>query len=326
MNRTDRLVAMVMYLQGRRLVRAEDMAAHFEISVRTVYRDLAALSEAGVPITGEAGVGYSLMKSYHLPPVMLTAEEASALFVGAELAKKFTDGSLQPRIEAALLKLRAVLPRDRQDYVDRLSKKTVVIGPSTGGVVPLAEREWLVPLQEAAVSRRVVEITYRGRGRDQDTVRKVEPLGVVFHNGAWYLVAWCRLRQDLRHFRLDRMRKIITCDEVFTARTEFSLTGHLQMTSSQEPMNAVRVRFSHAVIDRARRESMVSFLEEKSVPAGVEVAMATYSLEWFAAWIVSFGGNAEALEPESLRERVRAVAERALERHLEGAIPEAQLA
>ena len=85
---------MVMFLQGRRLVKADELAEHFEISVRTVYRDMSALGEAGVPIAGEAGVGYSLVKGYHLPPVMLTADEASALFVGAEMVKQFTDSSL----------------------------------------------------------------------------------------------------------------------------------------------------------------------------------------------------------------------------------------
>src|SRR6266446_6599977 len=96
MNRVDRLMAMVVQLQSRRVVRAEDIAAHFEISVRTVYRDLAALGEAGIPIVAEAGVGYSLVKGYHLPPVMFTAEEASALFLGGKLVEYLTDASSRP--------------------------------------------------------------------------------------------------------------------------------------------------------------------------------------------------------------------------------------
>ena len=99
-------MAIVVYLQGRRLCRAEDMAAHFEISVRTMYRDLAALGEAGIPIMAEAGVGYSLVKGYHLPPVMFTAEEAGALFIGGKLVEKLTDASLRKHMESALLKIR----------------------------------------------------------------------------------------------------------------------------------------------------------------------------------------------------------------------------
>lgn len=314
MNRTDRLVAMVMFLQGRRLARAEDMAAHFEISVRTVYRDLSALSEAGVPIAGEPGVGYSLMKSYHLPPVMLTMEEASALFVGAELAKQFTDGSLQPAVEGALLKLRAVLPRDRQDYLEQLSKKTMVIGPPLGRGIS-ANRQWLLPLQEAAVRRRVVKVTYRARTLKDTTVREVEPLGVVFYAAGWYLVAWCRLRGDLRHFRLDRIQNVETQDYGFKARPEFSLVEHIAETAAKGPTIPVRVWFAQPALERARRESFVTLVEEKGTSDGAEISMTTYSLTWLASWLLSFGSEAEALEPEELRHEVRLLAESALQRY-----------
>src|SRR5258705_9298106 len=128
MNRVDRLMAIALRLQSRRVVRAEDLAAHFEISVRTVYRDLAALGEAGIPIIGEAGVGYSLVKGYHLPPVMFTSEEAMALFVGGEMVKQFADASMTGPMESALLKIRSVLPRERQDDLDRLTRATAIYG------------------------------------------------------------------------------------------------------------------------------------------------------------------------------------------------------
>ncbi len=106
---------------------AEQVAAHFEVSVRTVYRDLSALSEIGVPIAAEAGVGYSLLKGYHLPPVMLTEVEASSLFVAGEMAKVFTDFSLSEPIESALLKIRAVLPAERRDQAERIVRHTAVV-------------------------------------------------------------------------------------------------------------------------------------------------------------------------------------------------------
>src|SRR5262245_53235525 len=110
MNRVDRLMAIAVHLQSRRVVRAEDLASHFEISLRTVYRGIAALGEAGIPIVGEAGVGYSLMKGYHLPPVMFTAEEASALSLGGKLVERLTDASMQKQMVSALAKIRSVLP------------------------------------------------------------------------------------------------------------------------------------------------------------------------------------------------------------------------
>src|ERR1700761_9425242 len=105
MNRTDRLVALVMLLQSRRVTTASHMAAHFEVTERTIYRDLAALGEAGVPILGEAGVGYSLMRGYHLPPVMFSPDEALALVTGGLLAERLTDDKMRAAIRSALDKV-----------------------------------------------------------------------------------------------------------------------------------------------------------------------------------------------------------------------------
>ncbi len=300
---------MVMYLQGRRLVKAEELAQHFEISVRTVYRDISALGEAGVPISGEAGVGYSLVKGYHLPPVSLTAEEAGALFVGGEMVKRFTDASLHAPTESALLKLRAVLPRDRQEHLERLIQHTIILGsPVSQGVAP-ADRQWLLSLQNAVVHRRVVRLAYRARNQNEDTPREIEPLGVVFYGGAWYVVAWCRLRQNLRHFRLDRMARVDLLAETFPPRPDFSLAKHLAETVASDQSIPVRVWFSRRVLDRARRESFAGLVEERSAGEGSEFSLMTFSLEWMASWLLSFGLEAEALEPPKLRTLVRTKAE-----------------
>jgi predicted DNA-binding transcriptional regulator YafY len=314
MNRTDRLVAMVMHLQGRRLVRAEDMAAHFEVSVRTIYRDIAALGEAGVPIAGEAGVGYSLVRSYHLPPVMLTADEAAALFVGAEMVRQFTDASLSEPMNAALDKLRAVLPRDRQEHVERLARQTVIVGrPRHGDADPTAQ-PWLLAVQRGVAQRRVLRLDYRGREL-VETKRDVEPLGVVCYGGAWYLVAWCRLRRDVRHFRVDRIRTLAMLDEHFPMRGDFSLTKHLEACDARSAMLPVRVWFADVAHERARRESYATLVEECRRDGGAEFSLTTWSLEWMAQWVLSFGGNAEALEPVRLRELVCAGLEKTVQRY-----------
>jgi predicted DNA-binding transcriptional regulator YafY len=315
MNRTDRLVAMVMHLQGRRLVRAEDMATHFEVSVRTIYRDIAALGEAGVPITGEAGVGYSLVRSYHLPPVMLTADEAAALFVGAEMVRHFTDASLSAPMNAALDKLRAVLPRDRQEHVERLARQTVVMGRIGNNVTDPSAQPWLLAVQRGVAQRRVLRLLYRGAGRAEETAREVEPLGVVFYGGAWYLVAWCRLRRDFRHFRTDRVQRLEMLSETFPARPEFSLPAHLEQQMAQKETLPARVWFAKRVQDRARSESYATLVEERQRDGGAEFSLFTYCHEWLARWILSFGPDAEAIDPPQLRERVRAGAETVAARH-----------
>jgi predicted DNA-binding transcriptional regulator YafY len=308
MNRTDRLVAMVLFLQGRRVVRAAELAEHFEVTERTIYRDIAALGEAGVPISGEAGVGYSLMKGYQLPPVMFTAEEATSLFVGGELVKQFTDASLQAPMVSALDKLRAVLPRDRQDHVDRLVARTVVYGEAArrkGTNAEAAEQRWLLPVQQGVVLRRVLRMCYQGRERVEETVRDVEPLGVVFYGGAWYLVAWCRLRHDYRHFRIDRIRRLEVTPERFEVREDFSFRKHMEESAAKEKTLPVRVWFHRSAQERARRESYATLIEGPARDGGAEFELYAWSLEWMAHWLLSFGDRAEALAPAKLRQLVR---------------------
>jgi predicted DNA-binding transcriptional regulator YafY len=318
MNRTDRLVAMVLHLQGRRVVRASELAEHFSITERTVYRDIAALGEAGVPIMGEAGVGYSLVKGYQLPPVMFTADEATSLFVGGELVKQFTDASLQAPMASALDKLRAVLPRDRQDHVERLVSRTVVYGQSSRRVAPEAmAQRWLLPVQQGVVLRRVLRLGYQGREREEETMRDVEPLGVVFYGGAWYLVAWCRLRKDYRHFRIDRIKRLEVTPLVFELREGFSFKEHMMESAAREQTLPVRVWFHRSVQERARRDSTATLIEEKTRDGGAEYSLYAWSLEWMARWLLSFGDRAEALAPAKLRALVRAEAAKIVQLHAE---------
>ena len=317
MNRTDRLVGMVMHLQGRRVVRAEELAEHYGISLRTVYRDIAALGEAGVPVVGEAGVGYSLVKGYHLPPVMLTAEEASALFTGGELAKKFTDGSLNAAVDGALAKLRAVLPADKKDHLEHLARGTVIATAPGGSGAGTNEAgpPCLAAVQQAVARRRVLAMTYRGRERIEETLREVESLGVVFYGGNWYLVAWCRLRKDLRHFRVDRIQNLELRTETFGTREDFSLSRHMEDYAQKGDTFPAKVWFSRDVQERARTESYATLGAGDARDGGTEFSMLTWSYDWLARWLLSFGDKAEALEPPALREQVRVYAETVVARY-----------
>lgn len=315
MNRTDRLVAMVMHMQGRRLVRAEELAHRFEISVRTVYRDVAALVESGVPIVGEAGVGYSLVRSYHLPPVMLTADEAAALTVGAEMVRQFGDASVAEPMTSAIDKLRAVLPRERQEQVDRLAQQTVIRGQPSRSPADPAAQPWLLEVQRGVAQRRVLRVLYRTRSRGDETWRDVEPLGVVFYGGAWYLVAWCRLRQDYRHFRVDRVQRLELLPEAFPTRPEFSLREHLEHQARREDSEAARVWVADRSLAKARTESSATLIEECRRDGGAEYTLYTFSLEWLARWLLGFGTDAEALAPDRLRALVRREAEAVAIRH-----------
>jgi predicted DNA-binding transcriptional regulator YafY len=308
MNRVDRLLAMLLRLQGRRVVRAEDLAAHFEISIRTVYRDLAALGEGGVPIMAEAGVGYSLVKGYHLPPVMFTAEEASALSIGGKLVENFTDASLRKQMESALLKIRSVLPRDRQDYLDRLERATAVVARRSNAI-PRLSSEALIPIQRALAERRVLALDYQGAQRREVTQRQVEPLGLVYYADNWHLIAYCRLRRDVRDFRTDRICKFQLRNELFTGHADFSLKGYLETERREGKFEMARIRFQPEAMERVRRERFWGLVEEKATHAGVEAVLLDCSLEWLAGWVLSFGSQAQVLAPERLQGLVAAEAE-----------------
>jgi predicted DNA-binding transcriptional regulator YafY len=170
-------------------------------------------------------------------------------------------------------------------------------------------------VQRGVAQRRVLRLVYRTRSRGDETTRDVEPLGVVFYGGAWYLVAWCRLRGDLRHFRVDRIQRLDPQAETVAAREDFSLAKHLEEQASRTEAVPARIWLSERALARARGESYATLVEEMRRDGGVEVSLYTYCFEWLARWLLSFGADAEALEPPQLRELVHAEAERIAQRH-----------
>ncbi len=312
MNRIDRLTGMILLLQGQRVITAERIAEHFEVSVRTVYRDLAALGEAGVPIIAEAGVGYSLMRGYHMPPVMFTEDEAAALFMSGEVTGQVADGSLRQSLRSAMLKIRSVLPEERKDYLRRLDSAIGVWFRRPGDD---EKRESLMPLQDAIVRRRCVAIRYNTANRGAISDRVVEPLGLVFYARQWHLIAWCRLRGDFRDFRLDRMAAWELLDERFSGHDDFSVKDFVKECADGE-LVPVTVRVAAGAVERFRAEMPCTPLSEKATPGGwVEMELLAFSVDWLADWLLGFGAKAEAVAPEELRAKVRGAALTVAERH-----------
>ena len=222
MNRIDRLFGLVTLLQAQRYVPAERLAVQFGISLRTVYRDIRALGEQGIPVSFEAGRGYCLVPGYFLPPVSFTAEEASALLLLETLGATLADRSIQPLVAAALQKVRAVLHAPDQARLAQLA-----------GSIQLAVPEYqehptphLAPMQLAIAGRQVLELVYRDK-EGRDTRRRVEPIGLVFYNFTWHLVGWCQLRQAYREFRVARVRQLTATTLPFTNPAPLSLAAYL---------------------------------------------------------------------------------------------------
>ncbi len=201
MRRADRLFDLVQRLRGRRLATAEQLAGWLEVSVRTVYRDVADLQARGVPIEGEAGVGYRLRAGFSLPPLMFSPAEAQALVAAVRMAQPRMDAAMAGQAESAMAKILSVLPSDARAAAESLA----LFAPDVG--VSEDVRRTLEAVRLAVVQRRKLHIAYADEG-GRASQRTVRPLGSFFWGSVWTLAAWCELREDFRSFRLDRIASL----------------------------------------------------------------------------------------------------------------------
>jgi len=208
MRRADRLFQIVQLVRGRRLTTADQLAARLEVSVRTVYRDIADLQAQGVPLEGEAGVGYRMRAGFDLPPLMFTREEAQALVASVRLAQPRLDRALASQAEMALAKIMAVLPPAVRAAAESLAVFTVAAGPDD------ATRQRLALLREATESRRKLHVRYLDL-KGEASERTLRPLGCFFWDAVWTLAAWCELREGFRSFRVDRIEALAVLEERF---------------------------------------------------------------------------------------------------------------
>jgi predicted DNA-binding transcriptional regulator YafY len=229
--RADRLLALLELLRGRQVSTAASLAATLEVSVRTVYRDIDALVAIGVPVRGEAGVGYILEAGYHLPPLNLTAEEAEALALGARVLATWSDGPVAAKAAAALAKIRAVLPAPGHEGVDQ----HIFWAPKW--VERHAPKVDLLELKRAAESRRVLMIEYEALNGVR-TTRAVRPLSINFFGPVWLLAAWCELASDFRCFRLDRIVSMTSTGTTFRHEDGKRLADFKRIKSEEARMAA----------------------------------------------------------------------------------------
>jgi predicted DNA-binding transcriptional regulator YafY len=207
MRRADRLFQIVNYLRGRRLTTARQLASWLGISERTVYRDIRDLSLSGVPVEGEAGIGYRLRAEFDLPPLMFDLAEIEALTIGARMVQSWGSPELAKAAEAALAKIAAILPAGRRTALERTRLFALRFEEPRFGAV-------LDTLRRAIANRAVTVLDYRDVAQ-RESLRPVWPLGLYFWGGSWTLAAWCELRTDFRNFRLDRVVSAISAEREY---------------------------------------------------------------------------------------------------------------
>lgn len=222
MRRADRLFQLIQCLHHDKVVTAKALAEELEVSERTIYRDVQDLSLSGVPITGEAGVGYRLMKGFQIPPLMFNEEELAALLLGVRMVQAWTDKGLARGAHQAMQKIEHVIPERLKPELDRHE----IIVPN----IPTDDStsNHLEVLRMATKERNKVYFSYVKENGERSS-RKVLPLGLFYWGKVWTLVAWCELRDQFRHFRLDRMSNLAMLDESFKIAQGKSLQDFLEL-------------------------------------------------------------------------------------------------
>lgn len=300
--RFDRIVAILIQLQSKKIVKAQELADRFECSLRTIYRDIRTLEASGVPIYSEAGVGYALMDGYRLPPVMFTREEVSSFIAAEKLMQKFTDPSLGSHYASAMYKLKSVLRGTDKDWLSNIESK--ILMQSQEPLFHDSSPNTLAVLFESIAEKKQILLSYKTTEAQEASHRNIEPVGVFHDHNNWYFLGYCHLRKDYRQFRTDRIQGIQKTDLKFTIEHD-SLETYL-VKSETIPTTKVRILVSRKIINYLRYEQKYhGYVSEKEVGDETEMTfMSRDTQEGFARWFLMFGDYATILEPESLKTRV----------------------
>ncbi|OCA70451.1 DNA-binding protein [Chryseobacterium artocarpi] len=311
LKKLDRVTAILTQLQSKSVVRAQDLAEKFDVSIRTIYRDVKTLENAGIPIVGEAGNGYSLMDGYKLPPIMFNKEEVLSFITAEKLMQKFSHQSLGNHYQTAMEKVRSVLRHSDKNLIQNIEKQIDVFNfhthqaeDSLKNVIPI--------ILESIAEKTQLNIEYQTVD-SKISNRTIEAVGIFFEFNFWYIMAYCTLRNDFRQFRVDRILKI------YKTQTPF-LQEYGQIADYRKSHgNKVKAKL---LVDKKIMAHLVNskkyygLIEEVETDQGVEL---TFETEWindgFPRWVITFADYATVLEPESLRTRLKELLTNMIERH-----------
>lgn len=310
--RLSRLVALLTLLQTKRVLTATELANRFSVSTRTIYRDIRTLESAGIPVVTQEGKGYAMLDGYRLPPVMFTREEAIALLTAEKLAAKLTDATTAELSGAAMNKLRAAMRHSDRDHLETIAPHILVMPGQSG------QSNAYQQLVTAVTAHQVINILYRGAENDAAINREIEPIG-LYLSQQWHVVAYCRLRQAFRDFRLDRIQHLQLGEEIFAARPE-TLEKYWADEAKRRSKEKVVIRFqANAVLPALAQhwhdtKHQYGWTHEEHLPDGsLEMIFFIGSLPYLATWLLPFAGAIIISEPVELRKQLHNLARQAFE-------------
>lgn len=300
MNRIDRVSAILIQLQTKKFVTAEEIAKRFEISKRTIYRDLKALEEAGVPLGAEPGKGYYLVDGYHLPPVMFTNEEASAMLTAEKMVEKLTDRSVAEHFQSAMMKIRSVLPDKEKQYISDLNSNIEVLY----NLKTENPNNYMSDIQYALAHKFTITIDYKSIYKNEQTLERViEPIGICFYSLSWHLIGYCRMRNQYRDFRVDRITRLLINKETFVPKRSLSLKEHFHELSQTAELNEIVICFDKLIADQLQAvKYYYGFVDETQTNQGTEMTFFSNDLHYFARWLLMFADVVEVKSPPVLQE------------------------
>lgn len=306
MNKFDRVFSILVLLQTRPIIKATALAERFDISLRTVYRDIRTLKNAGIPIIGDPGIGYSIMEGYRLPPIMFSEGEAAALLTAEKFIGRLTDKETQAYYSNAMVKIKAIL-RSSEKQALAVLDDSIAISDSSGK----ENKSYLQDLFRGIAAKQLLEIHYQ-KADGTHSQRKLEPIGCYHLRNTWYLVAFCHLKSDYRTFKVNRISDLRILDQHFE-REHLSLQAYIDQQDrswkADNQFEAIEVVFQPAYVKFAEsRKYYFGFTEQTIESAGIRMKFLNPSLEVMARWLLQFGDQATVLAPQALKDRLKTLA------------------
>ena len=301
--RFDRIVAILIQLQSKRVVKAQELAERFEVSLRTIYRDIRSLEASGVPIYSEAGVGYSLVEGYRLPPVMFTREEASSFIAAEKLMETFIDKELGKHYASAMFKIKSVLKNTDKDWLTSIESKVIMQPPSVNlfnEKVP----EAMSILFKSIADKTQVKLNYQAFDAEEASERSIEPVGIFHDNNNWYIFGFCHLRNDYRQFRADRIQGIEIKNIAFTKEhqpLEFYLNKEKECPTTKVVLLVDKKIGKYLDFEKKYH----GFVSQKKIGQQLEMTFLSRDIEnGFPRWVLMFADYATIIEPQRLKDRM----------------------
>jgi len=300
-----RLITLIMLLQRQPEQKAADLAEKLGISVRTLHRYFGMLDEMGIPIYAERGPygGFSLVRGYKLPPLVFTPEEATAIYLGTSLVSEMWGKLYQESAQGALAKLENVLPHEQRNEIAWARRSLVATGMHRAD--PSALAPTLEKLRRATREHRRADMLYQNTTKAETTQRQIDSYALVHRSGWWYLVGYCRLREDVRTFRVDRIQSLELLDQTFPPPDDFDVHAYLDREFADQPAVHAKLHFTEAGAHIATSNRSIWDSLTENPDGSVDVVLSAPDTPWLASMTMSFGTLVTVLEPTELREMVR---------------------